>query len=152
MSYDGIAVDQCDLDDDTTICKTFEPLMNAGRLYLQLELCTLAFMFLQGAFLGYAMFFQRDWAHPILNLAFANLAWIFHLIAIVCWIAYSEVDFDYGDCNNDDTDYDEAYDVCIRSGPVISILQLFFQAILGAYFTLVYCKRGRMEIVSPTSK
>jgi len=121
-SYDGIAVDQCDLDDDTTICKTFEPLMDAGRLYLSLELCTLAFMFLQGAFFAHAIIFSRDWAHPILNLAFAQLGWIMHLVAIVSWIAYSEVDFDYGDCNNDDTDYDEAYDVCIRSGPVISII------------------------------
>lgn len=32
--WDCIAVDPCDVDDDSTNCKTFEPLMDAGRLYL----------------------------------------------------------------------------------------------------------------------
>jgi len=42
--WDCLAVGPCDQDDDTTICKTFEPLMDAGRLYLQIELANLIFL------------------------------------------------------------------------------------------------------------
>ena len=147
LSYDGISVDICDLNDDTTLCKTFEPLMNSGRLYLQLELVNLAFLFQIAAFLGHVLFFGRDQAHPVLNIAFPHLAWVIHLVAIVSWINQSEVKFEMDDCNNDDTDADEALDVCIKSGPVLSIVQLFLQLFLAAYFTLVYMKRGKSEIV-----
>jgi len=42
--YECIAVDPCDIDDDTTVCKTFEPLMNAGGLYCMFEIINLMFL------------------------------------------------------------------------------------------------------------
>lgn len=122
LSYDGIAVDACDLNDETTACRTFEPLMDAGRLYLQLELVNLAFLFQWGAFIFHAVVFKRDWAHPVLVYALPHLAWIMHLMAVISWTAVSEVEFEVSDCSNDDTEWDEALDVCIRSGPVMSIV------------------------------
>ena len=80
-------------------------------------------------------------------MAFPHLAWVIHLVAIVSWISVSEVKFEMGDCSNDDTEADEAFDVCIKSGPVISLVQLFLQIFLAAYFSLVYFRRGKTEII-----
>ena len=146
FSYDGIAVDICDLNDDTTLCKTFEPLMDSGRLYLQVEIVNLFFLFQLAAFLGHVLISGRDMSHPVLNVAFPHLAWIVHLVAIVSWIQLSEVKFEMDDCNNDDTASDEAYDVCIKIGPVLSLVQLFLQILLAVYFTAVYGKRGKADI------
>jgi len=54
----------------------------------------------------------------------------------------SEVKFEFGDCENEDTDWDEAWDVCIREAPVLIIIQLFIQVVSAIYFTLIYYKRG----------
>jgi len=96
--------------------------MDSGRLYLQVEIVNLFFLFQLAAFLGHVLISGRDMSHPVLNVAFPHLAWIVHLVAIVSWIQLSEVKFEMDDCNNDDTASDEAYDVCIKIGPVLSLV------------------------------
>ena len=45
FAWDCLSAEQCDIDDDTTNCKTFEPLYKSGRLYLQLEVANLLILF-----------------------------------------------------------------------------------------------------------
>ena len=123
-SWDCLAAANCDLDDDTTVCKTFEPLYKSGRLYLQLEVANLIVLFCVLAHLFNGIFFKKDISHPILVHALPHLAWIVHLVAIICWAVFAEVKFEMGSCDNDDTDADEKYDVCISLGPVLAIIQL----------------------------
>jgi len=120
--YDCIAVDPCDIDDDTTVCKTFEPLMNAGQLYMMFEIINLVFLLLFVPFLVMKLCYDREVGHPIINHTLPHMAWVFHLIAIICFAAVSNVKFEMGDCSNDDTEPDEAYDVCVREGPVLAIV------------------------------
>lgn len=152
--WDCLAVIPCDQDDDTTTCKTFEPLMNAGRLYLQLEVANLVFIFQVTAHLYNILHFKRDISHPVLVHGFAHLAWVIHLVAIICWTVMSRIKFKYDDCSNDDTDPDERYDVCIRAGPIISIIQLVVQMIAAIYLSIVYMKRGAAasDSVTPETK
>lgn len=147
--YDCLSVDPCDLDDDTTACKTFEPLHDASRLYIQLELVNLILLIQWCVFLFHALCCSREWAHPVLIYAIPHVAWIFHLIAVICWATISEVKFENDDCVNDDTEPDEAYDVCIKEAPILIIVQLFIQIFLAAYFTLIYVKRGDSSTVEP---
>jgi len=120
--WDCLAVVPCDMDSDQTSCKTFEPLMDAGRIYLQLEIANLVIIFQVIAHLYNALAEKRDISHPYLVLGFPHLAWVLHLVALVCWVALSKVKFQFKDCDNDeDVDPDEKLDVCIRGGPIISI-------------------------------
>ena len=117
--------------------------MNAGRLYLQLELVNLVLIFQVIAHLSNAIYLKRDVSHPILVYALPHLAWMLHLIAFICWAVMSKIKFRFEDCDNDeDTDTDEGLDVCIRGGPIISIFQLLIQVVAASYLTLVYWKRG----------
>ena len=140
--WDCLSIDPCDVDDDSTDCKSFDPLQLAGWHYLHLEVTSLFFVVLMTAFLFQVLLFSKEWAHPVLVYGFAHLQWIFQLVAIVGWAAMSEVKFEMDDCKNDDVDSDEAYDICIREGPVISIIQLFIQVMVACYFSVIYYNRG----------
>ena len=145
--WDCLSVDPCDVDDDSTSCKSFDPLYKAGEAYLHLEVTSLFFVVLLTSFLGQALLFSREWAHPILVYGFAQLQWIFQLVAISSWAGLSEVKFEMDDCSNDDVDSDEAYDICIRAGPVISIVQLLIQVVIGCYFSVIFYKRGTSKVM-----
>jgi len=54
----------------------------------------------------------------------------------------SEVEFKMDDCENDELAADEKADICVTSGPVISVVQLLIQIFLAVYFSLIYYKRG----------
>ena len=145
FGWDCLSVDPCDVDDDSTNCKTFDPMYIAGESYLHLEVTSLFFVLLLATFLGHALISSREWAHPVVVYGLAHLQWIFQLAAIAGWSSLSEVKFEMDDCSNDDVDSDEAYDICIRAGPVVSIMQLLIQVVVGCYFSVIYYNRGTME-------
>jgi len=55
----------------------------------------------------------------------------------------SKVKFEQGDCDNEDIDADEKLDVCIKSGPIVTIFQLILQVIFAIYFSIIYYMRGQ---------
>jgi hypothetical protein len=150
--WDCLAINPCDADDDTTACKTFEPLYKSGRIYLQMQFANLLCLFCVLATLFNAIFFKKDISHPMLNHALPHLAWIIHLVCIIVWATVGEVKFEMGSCDNDDTDADEKYDVCISLGPVLAIIQLIVQMVAAVWYTLVYHKRGAAEATAPETK
>ena len=121
-------------------------------MYLHFEVTSLFFVWLLASFLLQALLFSREWAHPILVYGFAHLQWIFQLVTIASWSIFSEVKFEMDDCSNEDVDSDEALDICIRTGPVHSIIQLLMQVAVGCYFSLIYYNRGTLEyaLIPPT--
>jgi len=151
-SWDCMAVAQCDLDDDTTNCKTFEPLMDAGGLYILFEIINMFFLLTWMAFLSYVLCKGREWSHPMIVYSLPNMAWLFHLIAVICWTVISKARFRRGGCDNDDTDADEAYDVCSREGPIMAIVQLIIQIGAAVHFSLMYFKRGSVDATQPATK
>ena len=143
--WDCMAVSTCDDDSDKTNCQTFEPLMDAGRLYLRLEIAVIGCLVIWDTFFIYSNLYNREQGHPILNHALPHLAWILQLVAVITWSVLSEVKFERGDCENDDLDPDEQADVCITTGPILMIVQLFLQIMLAVYFSTIYYKRGSPE-------
>lgn len=105
--WDCIAISDCEADSDTTGCQTFEPLMDAGMLYLKLEIAVIGLLLLWHVFFLYAVCFGREWGHPVLNYVLPHLAWIIQLAAVALWCTMSEVKFERGDCENEDLDGDE---------------------------------------------
>jgi hypothetical protein len=92
--------------------------------------------------LFYLFIFKRDFGFPVLNHIYPHLAWIFHLIAIICWFAITETEMQKkGECDNEDIDPDEKLDLCGTSGPVIAIVQLVVQVVFSFYYTFIYWKR-----------
>ena len=148
-NWDCLAVEPCDKDDDTTYCKTFEPLMNAGELYILFEVISMFFLLTWVAYLLNALCAGRDLTHPIFVYMVPNMAWILHLIAVISWAAISEAKFKRGGCDNDDTDPDEAYDVCTREGPALAIAQLVLQIGAAIHFSIIYYKRGTVDATQP---
>lgn len=140
--WDCLAEGACDADDDSTICKTFEPLMDSGRFYLSLQVTVICLLLVWHPFLIYSIFFTRESGHPVLNHALPHLAWIVHLGATVMWATTSKVEFEVGDCTNDDVDSDERLDVCITIGPLLMIGQVFLMSTMAVYFSYVYSQRG----------
>lgn len=79
-------------------------------------------MLVWGTFFLYSICFNREWGHPILNYALPHLAWVMQFVAVVVWAVMSEVKFaEKGECENDETDPDEALDICATSGPILII-------------------------------
>lgn len=140
--YDCMSVDPCDIDDDLMECQTFWPLHRAGVTFIHISVVNYILLLQWMMFVINVICFNRHTVHPILVYAFPHLAWFMHLLAIICWAAISEVDYDSGDCVNDDFDPDEQLDICIREGPVLIIVQLFLQIGAAAHFTLIYFRRG----------
>ena len=140
--YSCIAVPECDQNDDLTGCKTFEPLMDASRVYMNVEMAVLIILLTWNSFFLYSIFFKREFGHPMLNHALPHLAWVLQLVAIASWAVMSEVEFKMDDCENDELAADEKADICVTSGPVISVVQLLIQIFLAVYFSLIYYKRG----------
>jgi len=54
------------------------------------------------------------------------------------WATTSKVEFEVGDCTNDDVDSDERLDVCITIGPLLMIGQVFLMSTMAVYFSYVY--------------
>ena len=75
FAFDCIGGRSCEANYDGTFCQTFEPLMDAGRLYLSLEITVIGLTILWQHFFIYAIFFAREWSHPLLNYALPHLAW-----------------------------------------------------------------------------
>ena len=140
--WDCIAIGDCDSDDDSTNCKTFEPLYEAGRMYFELELAVVGCLLVFNTFFFYAMMYKREWGMPMLNHALPHLAWMIHLAATVMWVLKSEVKFEMGDCDNGTVDKDEQMDVCIKTGPILMIVELFMLISLAGYFSFIYYRRG----------
>ena len=149
--WDCLGKRACDVDSDGTYCKTFEPLMDAGRLYLNLEITVFGLLMMWHNFLANSIVFSREWGIPLINYILPHLAWILHLAATICWSVVSKVKFEMGDCDNTDIDADEKLDVCIKAGPIIAIVQLVLQVIFAFYFSLVYYERGQRVIPAPLS-
>lgn len=139
--WDCLGKRACELDDDSTFCVTFEPLMDAGRIYLNIEFTVFGFLVLWHNFLVNSILFSREWGHPILIYITPHVAWILHLAAVVCWSVISKVKFERGDCENVDVEPDERLDICIKSGPIIIIVQLILMVVFAIYFTFIYYNR-----------
>ena len=140
--WDCMAQGACEEYDDSTVCKTFQPLMQAGHIYLSLQITVICLLLVWLTFLVYSIYFSREWGHPVLNHALPHLAWIIHLSAIVTWAQTSKVKFQVGDCENDDVDSDERLDVCITVGPLLMIVQVLLMNLNAVYFSYLYSKRG----------
>ena len=121
-AWDCIAKPGCEINDDGTICNTFEPLMDAGRLYLNIELTVIGLLLLWHDFFVYSICWSRERGHPRLNHILPHLAWILHLAAVVCWSLISEVEFQTGECENENPENGDQLDICISVGPILMIV------------------------------
>jgi len=55
--WDCLGKRNCHIDEDGTFCKTFEPLMDAARVYLNIELVVFGLLILWHKFLSTALVF-----------------------------------------------------------------------------------------------
>jgi hypothetical protein len=124
--YDCKAIPSCDADSDNFECLTYDALMKAGIVYVQLEIVNWGLLICWLFTVIHLAVFKRDVGSPILNYMFAHLGWITHLCAILVWILLTEAKFEGKDkCDNNEFDTEEKLDVCATVGPYIAFAQFF---------------------------
>ena len=74
--YDCIRQPECDLDDDSTLCKTFDSLMDAGNMFIQVEVAVLMFNWFWAFNVIYLILFRRDYAYPFTTYLIPQIAWM----------------------------------------------------------------------------
>ena len=146
--YDCVRQPECDKDDDSTLCKTFDRLMDAGSIFIQIEVAVLMFNWFWASSVTYLILFRRDYAWPFATYMLPQIAWIVQLAGLIAWTSISDARYEtIEECDNDHVDPDDPYLVCVTYGPFYAIGQLGLQVFTAIYFTLVYYER---QIERPT--
>mmetsp|Transcript_19290 Transcript_19290/g.19281 ORF Transcript_19290/g.19281 Transcript_19290/m.19281 type:complete len:137 (+) Transcript_19290:875-1285(+) len=119
-------------------------------MYNSLSIASYAYISLQaialtsGIFLSQVLIqlmFGYDYGLPILNYAYAAIAFFANFLAVVIWFGVSQAGFERH-CGSLVNSFTETPEVCSTAGPILAIISTILSFFAVVLFFFVYRNRG----------